>query len=109
MKKSGIYSICLLLILLFPMVQREVHTFHHKNDISCSAEDTKHLHEQHHYCKYCDFSVPAHVVSWYSFDLNSVDFVVFLPGLTASLVFDIEKGSSGPPRAPPSGVFKYFA
>ena len=100
-----LYSVFLLLTLLVPAVQREIHTFHHKDDISCSANDTKHLHEQHHYCKFCDFSVPAHFTSVHSFVYDAQDVItqnLILPSPSEYVAFHV---NHGPPRAPPFGSF----
>ena len=94
-------SVVFLVLFLFPAVQKELHTFSHKDDIACSARDTKHLHEQHHYCKYCDFSVPVHALLQVDQPLGlfNLEFITITDNY-----FSINNSGAvfaGPPRAPP--------
>lgn len=49
-------SILFLLIFLFPLVEKQIHEFEHKDDIHCSASD-KHFHELEHNCSVCDHTL----------------------------------------------------
>ena len=48
----------LLLIFLYPFVEKGIHDFEHRNDFHCSTKSEKHLHEIAHSCAVCDFTVP---------------------------------------------------
>jgi hypothetical protein len=90
-----------LVLFLFPLVQQELHAFGHRNDVSCTAKDTKHLHEQHHYCKFCDFNVPVHAFLQADFAIvfTLQHYLTFSSGFTAFHAFCLNH--AGPPRAPP--------
>lgn len=49
----------LLLLFLFPQVQKGVHDFSHRHDTHCDAKAEKHFHTFEHVCSLCDFSVPV--------------------------------------------------
>jgi len=49
------YSLFFLFLLLFPMVEKQVHAFEHRDDIHCSATD-KHFHALEHNCAVCDYT-----------------------------------------------------
>jgi hypothetical protein len=51
-----ILSIFLLFLFLFPMVQKELHAYEHKNDFHCNSTD-KHIHSIEHTCGICDFAI----------------------------------------------------
>jgi hypothetical protein len=40
------------------MVEKQLHSFDHRNDIHCSATD-KHFHVLEHNCSICDFTVTS--------------------------------------------------
>lgn len=54
LKKYG--SLFLLLLFLFPLVEKQVHILDHLNDTRCVATD-KHFHEMEHACPICEFTV----------------------------------------------------
>jgi hypothetical protein len=96
-----VIPIFFLVLFLFPLVQQELHAFGHRDDVACTAKDTKHLHEQHHYCKFCDFSVPVHALL--QADLAIVfslqHYLTISSGSFSFNAFCLNH--SGPPRAPP--------
>lgn len=72
------FSLVLLFLLLFPMVEKEVHSFEHSTDGHCTANE-KHFHDLEHHCGVCDFTVTdssAPVNNDYSL-INSVHLFLF--------------------------------
>ena len=55
---KSILSAFLLLLFIFPLVEKEVHTLRHVEAFHCKATD-KHFHEIQHACAICDFIVPV--------------------------------------------------
>lgn len=53
-KKYG--SVFLLLLFLFPLVEKQLHIFDHQKETRCSATD-KHFHEKEHSCRICEFTI----------------------------------------------------
>lgn len=49
-------SIFLLLLFLFPFVEKQVHIYQHADDERCVAAD-KHFHSQEHSCSICDYTL----------------------------------------------------
>jgi len=49
------FSFLFLLLFLFPMVEKQLHAFEHRDEAHCSATD-KHFHELEHSCSICDFT-----------------------------------------------------
>ncbi|MFY9308348.1 MAG: hypothetical protein WAQ28_04780 [Bacteroidia bacterium] len=49
-------SIAVLLLFLFPMVEKQVHAFEHLSDKHCTANE-KHFHELEHHCDVCVFTL----------------------------------------------------
>lgn len=49
-------SLLLLILFLFPMVEKQAHAFEHSADTHCIASD-KHFHEPEHHCDICDFTL----------------------------------------------------
>jgi hypothetical protein len=54
LKKYG--SVFLLLLFLFPLVEKQLHIYDHRDDTRCLATD-KHFHEQEHSCPICEFTI----------------------------------------------------
>jgi hypothetical protein len=44
-----------LVLLLFPMVEKEIHAFEHKDDVHCMSSE-KHFHAMEHHCSICDYT-----------------------------------------------------
>ena len=55
LKMSG--GALLLLLFLFPQVQKGWHDFEHRHDSHCDATAEVHLHQLEHVCSMCDFSI----------------------------------------------------
>ena len=49
-------SVFLLLLFLFPLVEKQLHIYDHLDDTRCLATD-KHFHEQEHSCRICEFTL----------------------------------------------------
>jgi hypothetical protein len=47
----------LLLLFLFPLVEKGIHAFEHEDEEDCLAYEDIHLHEKHHDCKLCDYNI----------------------------------------------------
>ncbi len=54
LKKYG--SFFLLLLFLFPLVEKQLHIYDHAADLHCNASD-KHYHEMEHSCSICEFTI----------------------------------------------------
>ena len=49
------FSIFLLFLFVFPLVEKEVHSFNHISDLHCFSSN-KHLHPLEHNCSICDYT-----------------------------------------------------
>lgn len=49
-------SLFLLVLFLFPMLEKGMHDFEHRGDIHCNAKD-KHFHSLEHNCSVCDHTI----------------------------------------------------
>ncbi|HRG37031.1 MAG TPA: hypothetical protein PK289_00725 [Bacteroidia bacterium] len=54
LKKYG--SLFLLLLFLFPFVEKQIHTYQHADDERCISAD-KHFHSEEHSCSICDYTL----------------------------------------------------
>ncbi len=54
LKKYG--ALFLLLLFLFPVVEKQLHIYEHSADEHCYASD-KHFHEMEHTCSICEFTL----------------------------------------------------
>ncbi len=54
-KLKSSLSFCLLLIFLFPFVEKELHHFSHFIEVHCTITD-KHFDPLEHHCTICDFA-----------------------------------------------------
>ncbi len=93
-------SFLLLLLFLFPLVQQQVHSLEHAEDIHCTATD-KHFHNQEHNCSLCDYTVNksgTSAINSFSFTIasSSFSFNPFIESVNVPLSF-----SDLPSRAPP--------
>jgi hypothetical protein len=94
-------SVALVLLFLFPFIEKEVHNYSLKDDFHCAEKTTKHLHTEEHNCFICDFTIPftdCPVISRYQ--IKILDFPL------AYLVFNEREIISTPDyfvslRAPP--------
>lgn len=46
----------LLFLFLFPLIEKEVHTFECDTDVHCTASEI-HFHNLEHHCGICDFTI----------------------------------------------------
>lgn len=56
LKKYG--SFFLLLLFLFPLVEKQIHIYQHSDDERCLASE-KHFHTQEHSCAICDYTLTS--------------------------------------------------
>jgi len=96
-----IFSLLMLLAFLLPAVEKEIHSFEHKDDFHCTTKADKHFHEEAHNCSICDFNVPVVTESF------EKDFSFILTAYSAHFI-PVEKNrflsapiNLLPPRAPP--------
>ncbi len=54
---KSIVAFFLLVIFLFPNVERGLHGYSHKDDTHCTSTTEKHFHTQEHDCSICDFII----------------------------------------------------
>jgi hypothetical protein len=54
LKKYG--SLFLLLLFLFPLVEKEIHNYEHTTDEHCLSTDA-HFHTERHNCSICDYTL----------------------------------------------------
>jgi hypothetical protein len=50
-----IISLFALVVFLFPIITEDVHSFSHKDDFHCTAQNEKHFHQAAHHCPICDY------------------------------------------------------
>lgn len=93
-------SILFLLIFLFPIVEKQIHEFEHRDDVHCSAAD-KHFHELEHSCSLCDQTI---IDSTYPLATDFQLIISFQPFLFHPFVESIHAPDAFqylPARAPP--------
>ncbi len=49
------FSILFLFLLLFPIIEKGLHSYEHQKDLHCTATE-KHFHDLEHACSICDFT-----------------------------------------------------
>lgn len=52
-----VYTYGLLLLFLFPTLEKGIHALEHEEEEHCAAYEETHLHEKHHNCNLCDYNV----------------------------------------------------
>ena len=62
-----------LVLFLFPLIEKEIHTLEHVNDFHCTSKADKHLHSETHRCSVCDFTTLDSSTE----QKNSFQFVLF--------------------------------
>lgn len=93
-------SLFVVFLILFPMVEKQVHAFEHLNEKHCTANE-KHFHEQEHHCTVCDFTLTNAVgvdASAYQYvsSFKEIPYSLFIEStITVGTYIDI------PARAPP--------
>lgn len=94
-------SIFLLLVFVYPFLEKGIHDFEHLNDFHCSAQSEKHLHEQEHNCAICDFNVPvSNKLSESNFDLVLSETSAFYSDYCTNVAIPVADYQL-PSRAPP--------
>jgi len=61
----------LLILFLFPQIEKGFHDFQHRNDFHCKAYE-HHLHQQSHTCSLCSFVPPLTNIPFQQVPLLSV-------------------------------------
>jgi hypothetical protein len=93
-------SLFVLLLFLFPMVEKQLHAFEHLNEQHCTANE-KHFHEAEHHCTVCDFTLTSAVDvdnSAYQY-INSFKEIPYLVFIQSTNIVDTYIDI--PARAPP--------
>lgn len=90
----------LLFLLLFPVVEKQVHSFEHLKDVHCSATD-KHFHELEHSCSICDYTITdsnstPETAVLFIISTKTISFHPFIESIYTPDAFQ-----NLPPRAPP--------
>ena len=91
----------LLLLFIFPFVQKGIHDFEHRNDFHCFVLNAKHFHEKEHNCPICDFTFMDSKTPIQNNDkITLFAFIAFYSKLTVCFILiDIDYKYS--PRGPP--------
>jgi hypothetical protein len=94
------FSLALLAIFLFPLAEKQVHAFDHKDEVHCSSAE-KHFHDVEHSCSICDYTFTDSnpTASAEISMLRSIQQAEYLPG--AEDLFYSDCHSLLPSRAPP--------
>ena len=50
-------ALFLLVLFVFPFVEKGTHDVAHSKDTHCATKDSKHFHTSEHHCSICDFTV----------------------------------------------------
>jgi hypothetical protein len=50
-------ALFLLVLFVFPFVEKGIHDFEHAKDIHCFIKNSTHFHTHEHHCEICDFTV----------------------------------------------------
>lgn len=58
-------ALFLLLVFVFPFVEKGIHDVAHSKDTHCHTTNTKHFHSAEHHCSICDFTVSGSTASEY--------------------------------------------
>ena len=53
---KNIFSLFLLFLFIFPLIEKEVHDFECTTDVHCTASEI-HFHNLEHHCDICDFTI----------------------------------------------------
>ena len=93
-------SIFLMFLLLFPTIEKQIHTFEHNADQHCTATN-KHFHNLEHSCSICDFTItdsnssPDTAIQ-FIVSSNQFSFNLFIESVNTPTAFN-----DLPSRAPP--------
>ena len=91
----------LLVLFLFPQIQKGIHDFEHRHDTHCDAKAEKHFHTLEHVCSICNFSIPVSIefLTFYFNKLITFNEIVFQIPVGNNIIADCFYKI--PPRAPP--------
>lgn len=56
-KFYNIVSLFVLLIFVYPYIQKEIHTFEHAHDFHCTTHTEQHFHSEIHHCLVCEYNI----------------------------------------------------
>lgn len=94
------FSLFLLGLFLFPLVEKELHAWEHADDFHCNSS-VAHIHQHEHSCNLCDYTVVEKVtpeyykVAFVTYERN-ICFTPFFENVNIPSAF-----SDIPSRAPP--------
>ena len=100
-------SLILLTLFLFPMVEKEVHTFQHASDSHCKSIN-KHFHKLEHSCGICDFVFCPPYGSSFIKPSFSLDCFSFSYSPSINCIYEINKIDNSGSRAPPLFKFSFL-
>mgnify|MGYP001595641217 CR=1 FL=1 len=94
-------SLFLLLLFLFPQVEKGLHDFSHREDAHCSSKTEKHIHKVEHSCFICDFNIPvSNIPTEQKYDIVlAVNTAYYSEYTESASLSDVDYRFS--PRAPP--------
>ena len=56
-KINQILSFIVLLIFVYPFIQKEIHTLEHAHDFQCTTHTERHYHSVQHHCLVCEYNI----------------------------------------------------
>jgi len=56
-KSRQILSFIVLLIFVFPFIQKEIHSLAHAQDFHCTTKTERHYHKEQHFCLVCEYNI----------------------------------------------------
>ncbi|HLG04277.1 MAG TPA: hypothetical protein VI731_11835 [Bacteroidia bacterium] len=99
---TRIAGVFMLLVFLFPFVEKGMHDFEHRDDFHCTEKSSKHLHANDHDCSICDYQAPVS-----QHDPTDVNRILTFAGSCKQIILPVAKSSArnflrSAPRGPPS-------
>jgi hypothetical protein len=93
-------SLLLLVLFLFPMLEKQRHAFEHVADKHCTANE-KHFHEEEHHCSICDFTITDSTTSTSAYRLQTLSIQQASFSVLPQSIYFPDAFQSLPSRAPP--------
>jgi hypothetical protein len=94
-------SAFLLLLFLFPFVQKGIHDLKHSKDFHCYVLNAKHFHKKEHVCSICDFTfVDSNTPLENNHNITLFACIAFYSKVTVSFIL-VDADYKFSPRAPP--------
>jgi hypothetical protein len=90
-------------ILLYPIVQKDVHDYLHSDDFHCTSKTEKHLHQPPHFCLICNLIIHLpYIPKNFNSDILK-DLLIIIKSITISapIPYNLFIGFSFSLRAPP--------